>query len=95
MMAKKWDYKTKTYEDYELPEDAKILADMDEVIPCAQCKRPHMYGDMYTSRQIHNALGFGYGVCEMCYQEEWKQELEAELAPKSLNQKNAKEKCDF
>ena len=26
------------------------------------------YGDTYTSLEIHTAMGFGYGVCEDCYE---------------------------
>lgn len=58
MKAKKWDYKTKEYYDYELPEHACL--------------------DGYTSKQIHTELGFGYAVCEQCYEKEWREAIENE-----------------
>ena len=33
------------------------------------------YGDGYTSRTIHTINGFGYVVCEDCYDKERKEEL--------------------
>ena len=38
----------------------------------AQCGKELKYGDTYTSLEIHTAMGFGYGVCEDCYEFEWK-----------------------
>lgn len=77
MKAKKWDFKTKEYYEYELPEHACLLSDdMIKVIACAECGRKMLFGDGYTSKQIHTELGFGYAVCEKCYEKEWKEEQE-------------------
>lgn len=46
----------RTYED-----------DMEKMVPCAQCGRMFKFGEMYTSREVHTAHGFGYAVCAECY----------------------------
>ncbi|KGF09693.1 hypothetical protein HMPREF1635_02070 [Clostridiales bacterium S5-A14a] len=68
MKARKWDYKTRKYYDYDLPEEACLYSDdMDKVIACPQCGRKMLFGDGYTSRQIHTEHGLGYAVCEQCH----------------------------
>lgn len=76
MLAKKWNFSKVEYEDYELPEGASTFSkDMDEIVSCARCGKQLSFGDTYTSRQIQTQrLGFGYGVCKECYEEEWKAE---------------------
>lgn len=77
MKAKKWNPKTREYQDYELPKNAYMFSnDMEKVIACAQCGRKMAFGDGYTSRQIHTKYGLGYAVCEKCYEKEWKEERE-------------------
>lgn len=49
---------------------------MDKIVACAQCGRKMLFGDGYTSRQIHTRQGFGYAVCEQCYDKEWKEKEE-------------------
>lgn len=44
--------------------------DMEKMVPCAQCGRLHKYGEMYTSREVHTAYGFGFAVCRECYDDE-------------------------
>ena len=39
---------------------------------CPHCGKELPYGETYTSKEIHNWVGLGYGVCEECYEEEWK-----------------------
>lgn len=75
MKAKKWDYKTRKYYDYDLPEGACLYSDdMNKVIACAQCGRKTTFGNSYASRQIHTKYGFGYEVCKQCYDKERKEE---------------------
>lgn len=79
MKAKKWNPKTKEYHDYELPKNASVgflSNNMDKKIACARCGKKMLFGDGYTSRQIHTEYGFGYAVCEKCYEKEWKEERE-------------------
>ena len=75
--ALKWNFKTRKYEPYELPDGATSSAwcQMDEVIPCAECGKKILYGDGYTSRKIHNVSGMGYVVCERCYDKEREEEM--------------------
>lgn len=71
MKAKKWNPKTRTYYDYDLPKEACLCGDdMDKVIVCARCGEKMRFGDGYTSRHIHTVYGFGYAVCEKCHDKE-------------------------
>jgi len=68
MKAKYWIEHQHRYVDYELPEGASCHEnDMEKIVSCACCGRKIKYGKTYTSRKIHTASGFGYGVCEDCY----------------------------
>ena len=70
MKALKWNYKTHKYEDYKLPEGCILITDLEKVVSCAECGTKHEYGTMYTSRKIHNCMGFGFPVCLKCYKKE-------------------------
>lgn len=73
--AIKWNFKTKKYEPYELPDGViSSWCPMDKVITCAECKKKMLYGDGYTSRRIHTVNGIGYVVCEQCYDKEYVEE---------------------
>lgn len=73
MKVQKFNRKTHQYEDYELPAGAKTYSEnMDEIIPCAGCGKQIKVNDGYTSLEIHTNAGFGYIVCETCYQHELK-----------------------
>lgn len=78
MKARKFNFKTRRYTEYELPQFAKMYTpNMNEFIPCAQCGKRIRYGDSYTSLQIHNEMGLAYPVCHECYDKEWKERSEA------------------
>lgn len=71
---RKWNYKKHEYELYEVPSDwhcSIYESDMSKTVNCAQCGREIKFGDAYTSNEIHTFMGFGYAVCEECYNEEW------------------------
>ena len=73
MQLRKWNYITRTYEPFEVPDDRQISLyseDMDARVQCAHCGRIIKYGEGYTSRTIHTAVGFGYIICEHCYEQE-------------------------
>lgn len=36
-------------------------------------RRMLAFGESYTSRLIHNELGFGYAVCPRCYESEFRE----------------------
>ena len=75
---KKWNFKTLEYEEYTVPADWKVKTfstDMEEKVNCIACGKFMEYGDGYTSRTIHTKNGFGYVVCENCYEKEREEEL--------------------
>lgn len=74
MILNKWNVKKHTYEPYEIPDEWNsplYCEDMTKVVNCVQCGMKLSYGETYTSKEVHNGIGLGYGVCEKCYQEEW------------------------
>lgn len=77
-LAMKWDPAKREYKDYEIPDESVVYAGMDEIIECAQCGKHVLFGDCYTSDQIHTTIGFGYAVCEKCYEKELREERETE-----------------
>lgn len=80
-MAGKWNYETHEYDVYDLPRGAAVYSsDMDKIINCAGCGKAVAFGDTYTSFEIHDEVGFGYGVCAMCHAEEVKRSLETKEA---------------
>lgn len=73
--AQKWNFKTKEYEDYDLPAVCPLLCyNMEKIINCANCSRKIKYKEGYSSKTIHNEYGFGYPVCEECYKKELEDE---------------------
>ena len=42
----------------------------EKIVNCPQCGKELPYGETYTSKEIHNWVGLGYGVCEECYEKE-------------------------
>ena len=77
MTLKKWNWKTREYDPYEIPDDWNVKTysnDMDEIVNCPHCGRKVAFGDCYTSREIHTEHGFGYCVCGDCYAREWERE---------------------
>lgn len=74
MILQKWDYKEHNYKDYRVPDEWNVKTygnGMEEIINCAQCGKKLKFGDSYTSLEVHTEMGFGYSVCEKCYQKEW------------------------
>lgn len=74
MVLQKWNYKKHNYEDYKVPDNWNVKTygnGMEEIINCAQCGKKLKFGDSYTSLEVHTGMGFGYSVCEDCYEKEW------------------------
>lgn len=70
----KWDYETHSYHNYSIPADWKVYvggADMSQIINCAGCGKELPMGEAFASLEIHSKMGFGYGVCKECNEEEW------------------------
>lgn len=56
------------------PDGASVCADdFSTVVDCAECGCELAFGESYTSRLIHNDLGFGYAVCPRCYEAEFRE----------------------
>jgi len=77
LKVQKWNFKTREYEPYEVPDNWNIKTfslDMDEIVNCPHCGREIRFGDGYTSRMIHTKHGMGFAVCAECYSKEWEDE---------------------
>ena len=78
MVLQKWNTKKRKYEDYMIPNNWKVKTystDMNEKINCASCGKEIKFGNCYTSLEIHTSVGFGFAVCENCYNEEFKRRI--------------------
>lgn len=77
MILNKWDFTKHKYLPFKIPDEWVIILhsdDMDMTINCTNCGKEMDYGQGYTSRTIHTSMGFGYPVCEECYEVEFKNE---------------------
>ena len=73
---KKWNFKTKKYEQYKGPKNAMLYTqDMGAECQCAECGRKMKFGEGFTSSIIHNDFGFGFCICEECKNAEIKEML--------------------
>ena len=71
----KYNYETLEYEPFELPDNCPLTLpysdeSMETEINCANCHKIVKFGRCYTSKTIHEKHGFGYPVCEDCYNKE-------------------------
>ena len=69
----KWNYDKHDYDMKRIPDGMNCVCysgDMDKVVNCATCFREIRYGDGYGSLEVHDGYGFGYCVCESCYEAE-------------------------
>ena len=55
----------------DTPRKTTYSSDLDAVVACAACGKALKFGDAYTSRKILSTTGFGYAVCEDCYEKEF------------------------
>lgn len=70
---RKWNYEIHDYEPYSLPSEKGwytplVSEDMELKINCASCGVEKTFGECYTSKTIHNPVGFGFNVCEGCHE---------------------------
>ena len=74
MILHKWNYKTRTYDKYEVPNEWDVTLftnDMKKIVSCVQCGIKLEYGMCFTSKEVHTeCTGFGYPVCSKCYEAE-------------------------
>lgn len=68
-LLQRWNYTTREYEPFISNAEKLILytQDMDLEINCPNCCKPLIYGDSYTSKEIHNNSGLGFPVCPTCH----------------------------
>ena len=74
-MLRRYDWASRSYAPYEVPASwrgEKYLQSADTAVNCAGCGKPMRWGDTYTSMEIHDRAGLGYGVCGTCYDKEMK-----------------------
>lgn len=65
---KRWNPETQEYEAHERYPGALLYSNvMDAPCQCANCGKDMVFGDGYTSLEIHSDKGMGYAVCEACY----------------------------
>lgn len=73
-VLQKWDYESHEYRQILVPAgwNCKLYTDnMDEIVNCPHCGKELKFGETFTSLEIQNPAGFGYGVCEECHKAEW------------------------
>lgn len=79
MILNRWNYRTKRYEFYEIPDKWNIgtyRESLTDNVDCAICGNTITFGESYTSLSIHTKLaGIGYCVCGKCHSEEIKLRL--------------------
>ena len=81
----KWNWEKKEYDKYYVPKEWVMILfsnDMEVKVNCAQCGKVLEYGQCYTSLEVHNNHGFGFGVCEECYKCEHERRRKSELVKK-------------
>lgn len=72
--AIRWEPLRSEYRDWHVPDSASVsAADFSTAVECAECGCWLAFGESYTSRLIHNELGFGYAVCARCYEDEFRE----------------------
>lgn len=79
MMIGKWNYETHEYDPVVIDPTWKVVLyteDMNLPINCTSCGKDMTFGQGYTSRELHTEHGFGYPVCEDCYEQERDRETE-------------------
>lgn len=78
MILRRWNYKTHKYDKVQIPDNwyVSIYEDnMNIMVNCPHCGKALRFGETYTSKEFHDFVGFGYGVCEECYEKEWERYL--------------------
>ena len=73
-LVQRWNYQTKSYDDVYVDGEwftPLYSDDMEVPINCINCGKQISFGESYTSNEYHNQVGFGYYVCEECYEKEW------------------------
>lgn len=81
MIVNKWNFKTKEYEQVTIPKEYHVSTyegSLDAKVVCPSCLKEITFGDSFTSIKYHDLLGFGYCVCEKCYNNEMAERMLSE-----------------
>lgn len=81
-VLQKWNGELHDYEPLLVPEKWNVKTyseDMTEKVNCPHCGTVLLYGETYTSLEVHNAFGIGYGVCKDCYKKETERKFKNDL----------------
>jgi hypothetical protein len=88
MKAQKWNVRTRKYEPYDLPVGVIMYTrNLNAITSCAQCGYQSVFGNCFTSMEVHDPNGLGYPVCEECYRKETarRNETSTQNKPQQLN----------
>jgi len=66
----KWNFEKHEYEEIINTWGISLIHELGEMTICANCKEPLLFDNGYTSNQWHSKVGFGYSVCEKCFEAE-------------------------
>ena len=70
-IARDYQFGVDNYRMYPLPNGACIFRqDLKSIVTCARCSTKDEFGNMFSSQEIMNPLGFGYAVCKQCNHDE-------------------------
>ena len=73
MKINKWNSETQTYEKVDFPDKFHISTwepSLKNKVVCPSCKSTIEFGEAFTSKRYQDDLGYGYCVCEKCYNNE-------------------------
>ena len=78
MKAYRWDFQRREHDEVDIPYSCSTyVSDFEAEVTCPRCRRPVKFGETYTSRQYFDRVGFGYGVCSRCHDDEMKEDYDA------------------
>lgn len=72
-LLNRWNYETHDYDPFISPSEFLVLVtdNMDLEIGCACCGEKILFGETFTSKEIHNTSGLGFPVCGKCHKQEY------------------------
>lgn len=73
MKVNRWDFEKHKYDIVNINPDWVVTTKgkLDWIVNCVNCGKTLLVENCYTSYQYQNSVGFGYLICEDCYNKEW------------------------
>ena len=65
MKAKRWNYSTNDYDEYDVPDESDV--DVDQATVCANCGKMIPLRVAYKSKEIKRLNGTSLPVCTDCF----------------------------